>query len=119
MSEVRASKADMVLRRVLLILSLEDAELVMETVLLGFPGIEATVIGCREKEGLQSGRGSILFLQAFEFLLSMRDFILVHWVLRFFPAPHGPLFRYFTANHDYTWDCLDALLKFGFQIPKF
>lgn len=95
MSEVRASKADMVLRRVLLILSLEDAELVMETVLLGFPGIEATVIGCREKEGLQSGRGSILFLQAFEFLLSMRDFILVHWVLRFFPGTAWSPFQIF------------------------
>lgn len=52
MSEIRASNADMVLRWVLTLL-LEDAELVIEIiVLLGFTEIGAD---CIEREGLQRG----------------------------------------------------------------
>lgn len=56
MSELRASTADMVLLR-LLILSLEDAELVIA--MLGLPGMEVLMLDCELREALQ--RGSMFF----------------------------------------------------------
>lgn len=56
MSEIRASKADMDFRRVVILSpELEEAELVIEIDLLGFPGIEVTILDCRERQELESG----------------------------------------------------------------
>lgn len=52
MSEIRASKAEMVLLR-LLILSPEDAELVIA--MLGLPGMEVLMLDCELREALQRG----------------------------------------------------------------